>query len=99
MRGELSQFVDEMVVTEAMINHILETKVTERGFLEQLQELNQKINFVKEQSFKETRSVRDVEGVIEKLKIKVSTQSASTHLNLHHIHGCFEAYYRKNSKS
>lgn len=72
MRGELSQFIDEMIVSESMIDHILETRVTEREFLEQLQELNQKINFVKEQSFKETRSVHDVEGVVEKLKFKVT---------------------------
>lgn len=70
IRGELSQFVDEMVVPEAMISHILETPVTEREFLEQLHELNHKINFVKEQSFKEARSSQDVKDVVEKLKFK-----------------------------
>ncbi|KAF6039988.1 VPS52 [Bugula neritina] len=70
VRGELSQYIDELIVSEAMINHILETKVTEREFLEQLHELNQKINFVKEQSFKDSRSVHDVHGVIDKLKFK-----------------------------
>ncbi|KAJ8299910.1 hypothetical protein KUTeg_021429, partial [Tegillarca granosa] len=70
IRGELSQFVDEMVIPEAMINHILDTPVTEREFLEQLHELNHKINFVKEQSFKDARSCLDVKDILEKLKIK-----------------------------
>lgn len=70
VRGELSQFVDEMVVPEAMINHILDTVVTERVFVEQLHELNHKINFVKEQSFKDSRSCNDVKDILEKLKIK-----------------------------
>ncbi|XP_052091207.1 vacuolar protein sorting-associated protein 52 homolog [Mytilus californianus] len=70
VRGELSQFVDEMVIPETMINHILDTPVTEREFLEQLHELHHKINFVKEQSFKEARSCFDVKDILEKLKIK-----------------------------
>ncbi|XP_046548964.1 vacuolar protein sorting-associated protein 52 homolog isoform X2 [Haliotis rubra] len=70
IRGELSQFVDEMVIPESMITHILDTSVTEREFLEQLHELNHKINFVKEQSFREARSCQDVKDILEKLKIK-----------------------------
>lgn len=54
-------------------SHILETAVTEREFLEQLHELNHKINFVKEQSFKEAKSCQDVKDVVEKLKFKVTT--------------------------
>ena len=71
MRGELSQYIDELIVSESLMNHILDTKVTEREFLEQLHELNHKINFVKEQSFKDSKSVHDVHSVIEKLKFKV----------------------------
>ena len=52
-------------------SHILETPVTEREFLEQLHELNHKINFVKEQSFKEARSCLDVKDILDKLKYKV----------------------------
>ncbi|XP_060590852.1 vacuolar protein sorting-associated protein 52 homolog [Ruditapes philippinarum] len=70
IRGELSQFVDEMVIPESMINHILDTPVTEREFLEQLHELNHKINFVKEQSFRDAKSCLDVRDILEKLKIK-----------------------------
>ena len=46
--------------------------VTEREFLEQLHELNHKINFVKEQSFQDARSCLDVRDTLEKLKIKVT---------------------------
>ncbi|XP_014674937.1 PREDICTED: vacuolar protein sorting-associated protein 52 homolog isoform X2 [Priapulus caudatus] len=70
VRGELSQFVHEIVVPDFMINTILDVPVTERNFLEQLHELNHKINFVKEQSFHDSKSALDVKDVLEKLKIK-----------------------------
>lgn len=70
VRGELSEFIDEMVVPEALINNVLDAPVTEREFVESLQELDHKINFVKEQSFKDARSVHDVENVLAKLKYK-----------------------------
>ncbi|KAK7502660.1 hypothetical protein BaRGS_00006235 [Batillaria attramentaria] len=70
IRGELSQYVDEMVIPETMITHILETPVTEDEFKEQLHELNHKINFVKEQAFRDARACLDVKDILEKLKIK-----------------------------
>ncbi|XP_054716270.1 vacuolar protein sorting-associated protein 52 homolog [Uloborus diversus] len=70
IRGELSQFVDDMIVQESLIQHILETAVTEKEFLEDLQILDHKIAFVKEQSFKDARCCQDVKDVLEKLKIK-----------------------------
>jgi len=70
VRGELSQFVDDMVVTEHMITTILEVPVTDMQFYEQLHILNHKIAFLNEQSFREARSCMDVKDVIEKLKIK-----------------------------
>ncbi|XP_041369494.1 vacuolar protein sorting-associated protein 52 homolog [Gigantopelta aegis] len=70
IRGELSQFVDEMVIPESMITHILDSPVTDREFLEQLHELNHKINFVKEQSFRDARSCQDVKDILDKLKMK-----------------------------
>ena len=54
-----------------VFSHILDTPVTEREFLEQLHELNHKINFVKEQSFRDARSCLDVKDILDKLKIKV----------------------------
>lgn len=70
IRGELSQYVDEMVIPETMITHILETPVTEDEFKEQLHELNHKINFVREQAFRDARACSDVKDVLEKLKNK-----------------------------
>lgn len=49
---------------------IMDCPVTEKEFLIQLQTLNHKINFVKEQSFKDTKSCLDVTDILEKLKIK-----------------------------
>lgn len=70
IRGELSQFVDDMVVPEDMILVIMETPVQEQAFLEHLQNLEHKLNFLKEQSFRDARSCNDVRDVVEKLKIK-----------------------------
>ncbi|OAD58437.1 Vacuolar protein sorting-associated protein 52 like protein [Eufriesea mexicana] len=49
---------------------IMDCPVTEKEFLTQLQTLNHKINFVKEQSFKEAKSCLDVKDILEKLKVK-----------------------------
>ena len=54
-----------------LCSHILNTPVTERAFLEQLHELNHKINFVKQHSYNDTAACRDVQDVVEKLKFKV----------------------------
>ncbi|XP_078272308.1 vacuolar protein sorting-associated protein 52 homolog isoform X1 [Rhinoraja longicauda] len=70
VRSELSQLVDELIVPAIMISTILDTPVTEQQFLEQLHELNNKINYVKEQSFKETLPCADVQDILDRLKIK-----------------------------
>lgn len=44
--------------------------MTDPAFQTQLQNLEQKITFLKEQSFRESRSCHDVRDVVEKLKIK-----------------------------
>nr|XP_033779875.1 vacuolar protein sorting-associated protein 52 homolog isoform X1 [Geotrypetes seraphini] len=74
VRSELSQLVDELVVPSTMISVILETAVTEQSFLEQLHELNNKINYVKEQSFRETMACADVQDTLDRLKIKAVTK-------------------------
>lgn len=48
----------------------MDIPVTDKEFTIQLMVLNQKINFVKEQSFKETKASNDVKEILEKLKIK-----------------------------
>ncbi|XP_033206763.2 vacuolar protein sorting 52 isoform X1 [Bombus vancouverensis nearcticus] len=70
IRGPLSQFIEDMTVSEALIAGIMDCLVTEKEFLTQLQTLNHKINFVKEQSFKEAKSCLDVKDILEKLKVK-----------------------------
>jgi non-homologous end joining protein Ku len=59
-------------------SHILETAVTEDEFKEQLHELNHKINFAKEQAFRDARAVGDVKDILEKLKVKVSQRKKNT---------------------
>jgi len=49
---------------------IMDCPVTEKEFLTQLEILNHKINFVKEQSFKDAKSCLDVTDILEKLKMK-----------------------------
>ncbi|XP_072315717.1 vacuolar protein sorting-associated protein 52 homolog [Eucyclogobius newberryi] len=70
VRSHLSQLVDELVVPGAMISTILDSQVTEQEFLEQLHELNNKINFAKELSFKETLACSDIQDIMDRLKLK-----------------------------
>ncbi|XP_060743232.1 vacuolar protein sorting-associated protein 52 homolog [Tachysurus vachellii] len=70
VRSHLSQLVDELLVPSTMINVILESPVTEQLFLEQLHELNNKINLAKELSFRETLACADIQDIVDRLKIK-----------------------------
>ena len=70
IRGELTQFVDEMAVPEEMIMTIMDSPVQDPAFLENLQNLEHKINFLKEQSFHDARSCLDVKDIVDKLKIR-----------------------------
>lgn len=74
IRGQLSQFIDDMAVSESLITGIMDVPVTDKDFLSHLQVLNHKISFVKEQSFKESKSCLDVKDILEKLKIKAMTK-------------------------
>ncbi|XP_023276545.1 vacuolar protein sorting-associated protein 52 homolog isoform X1 [Seriola lalandi dorsalis] len=70
VRSHLSQLVDELVVPGAMISTVMESPVTEQEFLEQLHELNNKINFAKELSFRETLACSDIQDIVDRLKLK-----------------------------
>ncbi|CAL8292955.1 unnamed protein product [Merluccius merluccius] len=70
VRSHLSQLVDELVVPAAMISTILDSQVTDQEFVEQLHELNNKINFTKELSFRETLACNDIQDIVDRLKIK-----------------------------
>lgn len=58
---------------EYYFRHITDTPVTEQSFIENLHELDHKINFVKEQAFNDFRCCNDVKDVLDKLKLKVSS--------------------------
>ncbi|XP_055750366.1 vacuolar protein sorting-associated protein 52 homolog isoform X1 [Salvelinus fontinalis] len=53
---------------------IVDSPVTEQEFLEQLHELNNKINFAKELSFRETLACSDIQDIVDRLKIKAVTK-------------------------
>ncbi|XP_044752013.1 vacuolar protein sorting-associated protein 52 homolog [Coccinella septempunctata] len=74
IRGQLSQFIDDMMVPETLITSIMDLSVTDKNFLSQLQLLNHKLGFVKEQGFKESISCLDVRDILEKLKIKAMSK-------------------------
>ncbi|XP_051632223.1 vacuolar protein sorting-associated protein 52 homolog isoform X2 [Manacus candei] len=74
IRERLGSLLDELVVPPNMIRVILEVPVTEPEFLEQLRELNGKIEAVKEQAFRDTLACADVQHVLEKLKVKAVTK-------------------------
>lgn len=48
--------------------------VTEPEYLKNLELLNQKINFVKEQSFRDTKACNDIKDILEKLKLKAMSK-------------------------
>ncbi|GBP60900.1 Vacuolar protein sorting-associated protein 52 homolog [Eumeta japonica] len=70
LKGPLSSFIEDLAVSETLIFGINSVPVTDKEFMVQLAILNQKLNFVKEQDFKETKACHDVKDVLEKLKIK-----------------------------
>ncbi|XP_061752738.1 vacuolar protein sorting-associated protein 52 homolog isoform X1 [Nerophis ophidion] len=70
VRSNLSQLVDELLVPGNMISTILDCPVTEQDFLEQLHELNNKINLAKELSFRETLACSDIQDIVDRLKVK-----------------------------
>ncbi|XP_045783042.1 vacuolar protein sorting-associated protein 52 homolog [Maniola jurtina] len=70
LKGPLASFIEDMAVSETLIFGINNVPVVDKEFMVQLAILNQKLNFVKEQDFKETKACHDVKDVLEKLKIK-----------------------------
>lgn len=70
VRVQLSDFIEDMVIPQEMITVIMETPVTEKEFLNQLNVLNYKLNLARELSFKESRMAADVTGILDKLKVK-----------------------------
>lgn len=48
----------------------MDADTSDHAFLEQLHELQRKLQFIRTQEFKEAKSVNDVIGVLENLKLK-----------------------------
>ncbi|KAF7492268.1 Vacuolar protein sorting-associated protein 52 -like protein [Sarcoptes scabiei] len=70
IRNQMTEFIDDILIPESVIKHIVETPVSEKEFLEQLIILDHKISFVKEQSFREAKSCMDVMEILNNLKSK-----------------------------
>nr|XP_027194537.1 vacuolar protein sorting-associated protein 52 homolog isoform X2 [Dermatophagoides pteronyssinus] len=70
IRNQMSEFVDDIIIPESVIKHIVDTPVSEKEFLEQLIILDHKISFVKEQSFREAKACVDVMEILNNLKSK-----------------------------
>lgn len=47
IRNQMSEFIDDIIIPESVIKHIVETPVNEKEFIEQLIILDHKIAFVK----------------------------------------------------
>lgn len=64
---------------------ILDSPVTEQEFLEQLHELNNKINFAKELSFRETLACSDIQEIVDRLKLKVRLRVRVFHTHIDNL--------------
>lgn len=71
LRSELSQYLCELAVPPSLVAHIVSTAASEREFLEQLHELQHKLQFQREQAFHERRAATELAPVLEALKEKV----------------------------
>lgn len=70
VHNEMNEFIDDIIISETVIKHIVDTPVSEKDFLEQLEVLDKKISFVKEQSFREAKACYDVMEILNNLKVK-----------------------------
>lgn len=74
VKAQLAQFIEEMAVPEEMIATILESPVTDKEFILQVNILNHKLELVKELNFKESKAAVDVSEVLHKLKVKAMSK-------------------------
>ncbi|KAK2718942.1 vacuolar protein sorting-associated protein 52 homolog isoform X3 [Artemia franciscana] len=74
VKGELTQFLDELLVSKSLVNYICEAPATKPEFIESLKILDSKIAFAKEQKFRESTAFKDVQDVLNMLKTKALTK-------------------------
>ncbi|CAI2357448.1 unnamed protein product [Caenorhabditis sp. 36 PRJEB53466] len=72
VRLELSQFVDDIAVSQKMIKAINDTDANERGFLEALHELHHKITLIVQRGNGDAVAVNDTMPILEGLKQKAT---------------------------
>ncbi|XP_066154115.1 vacuolar protein sorting-associated protein 52 homolog [Euwallacea fornicatus] len=80
IRGQLSQFIDDISVPETLIISILDLPVNDQKFIAQLHILNHKIGFVKEQTGKDSKEIKacqDVSEVLGMLRTKAMSKIRS----------------------
>lgn len=70
VRLKLGQFIEDMTIPQTVIQHIMYTPACEKSFSDNLQILDQKIHFFKEQDFKDALSCNDVNQTLFGLKTK-----------------------------
>ena len=68
---KLNQFIDEILISNEMIDIILQNSVTDPDFVQQLHILSDKLHFAKEQKFKEIRASKEIIDMLDKVRIKV----------------------------
>ncbi|CAL2050557.1 unnamed protein product [Caenorhabditis brenneri] len=72
VRVELSQFVDDIAVSQTMMKTINEVDANERGFLEALHELHHKITLIVQRGNGDAVAVNDTMPILEGLKLKAT---------------------------
>lgn len=72
VRVELSQFVDDIAVSQTMMKTINEVDANERGFLEALHELHHKITLIIQRGNGDAVAVNDTMPILEGLKLKAT---------------------------
>ncbi|PIC19186.1 hypothetical protein B9Z55_024817 [Caenorhabditis nigoni] len=70
VRVELSQFVDDIAVSQKMMKAINDTDANDRGFLEALHELHHKITLIVQRGNGDAVAINDTMPILEGLKLK-----------------------------
>lgn len=70
VRSKLNNFIQDINIPAAVEKHIMYTAADDQNFSDQLVVLHQKINFFKEQDFKDAMSCNDVHQKLSGLKAK-----------------------------
>lgn len=70
VREYLRKFIEDMTIPKAVIQHIMYTSSTEKDFLDHLMILDKKLEFFKEQDFRDALACNDVNQTLAGLRAK-----------------------------